>query len=45
LRNAIGKTTDPTTLRTTTEPHARGSILVAAVFDAFLTVYKNRIET
>jgi len=24
------------------EPHARGSILVAAVFDAFLTIYKSR---
>ncbi|HEX3387319.1 MAG TPA: hypothetical protein VHS53_19100, partial [Mucilaginibacter sp.] len=27
----------------TTEAHARGSILVSAVFDAFLTIYKNRI--
>lgn len=26
------------------EPHQRGSILVAAIFDAFLTIYKNRIE-
>lgn len=44
LRSAIGNATDPATLQTTTEPHARGSILVAAVFDAFLTVYKSRIE-
>jgi hypothetical protein len=29
---------------TLTEPHARGSILVAAVFDAFFTVYSNRIR-
>ncbi|MCG8329497.1 MAG: hypothetical protein MI974_17515 [Chitinophagales bacterium] len=26
------------------EPHKRGSILVAAVFEAFLTIYKNRIK-
>ncbi len=26
------------------EPHARGSILVAAVFEAFLSVYKRRVE-
>ena len=43
LRSAIGKDPDPTAFQTTTEPHARGSILVAAVFDAFLTVYKSRI--
>ncbi len=29
--------------RTVMEPHARGAILVAAVFDAFLTIYKTRI--
>jgi len=50
LRSAIGsvdretkawipKKVDPTELITTTEPHARGAILVAAVFDAFLTIY------
>ncbi len=33
---------DPTLLLTTTEPHDRGAILVAAVFDAFLAVYQNR---
>jgi hypothetical protein len=44
LRNAIGKAPDPVAFQTIIEPHARGSILVAAVFDAFLTVYKNRIE-
>jgi len=54
LRNALGSidpTTkewipekpDPAKLSQTTEPHARGAILVAAVFDAFMTIYKSRI--
>ena len=30
--------------RTVMEPHARGSILVSAVFEAFLTIYKRRIS-
>ncbi len=34
---------DPSDYKTVMEPHARGSILVAAVFDAFLTIYKNRV--
>ncbi len=34
---------DPERLQTTTEPHERGAILVAAVFEAFLTIYKWRI--
>jgi len=34
---------DPNEFHRTTEPHARGAILVAAVFDAFLTIYKWRI--
>jgi hypothetical protein len=34
---------DPNLLRETTEPHERGSILVAAVFDAFITIYKSRV--
>lgn len=54
LRDAIGST-DPETgewkpkipdgneYQTVTEPHARGSILVSAVFDAFITIYKSRI--
>ncbi|MEL7497017.1 MAG: hypothetical protein AAFN77_05365 [Planctomycetota bacterium] len=33
---------DPELLGATTEPHARGAILVAAVFDAFLTIYRSR---
>jgi hypothetical protein len=54
LRNALGridpktkkwipKKPDPEKIRRTTEPHARGAILVAAVFEAFLTIYKWRI--
>jgi hypothetical protein len=55
LRDAIGEI-DPNTrewrpkppdrdaLRTTWEPHARGAILVAAVFDAFLTIYRARTQ-
>lgn len=37
------KKPDPTKLRVTTAPHDRGAILVAAVFDAFLTIYNARI--
>jgi hypothetical protein len=55
LRDAIG-VTDPVTnkwklkepspdeYRTVMEPHARGSILVAAVFEAFINIYKNRVS-
>ena len=35
---------DPEELGRTSEPHARGAILVAAVFDAFVAIYKSRIE-
>jgi hypothetical protein len=54
LRSALGET-DPETkewkphkpnpeeYQTVTEPHARGAILVAAVFDAFLSIYKKRV--
>ncbi|MBN2497454.1 MAG: hypothetical protein JXR96_22875 [Deltaproteobacteria bacterium] len=34
---------DPTALGRALEPHARGAILVAAVFGAFLSIYKSRI--
>ncbi len=55
LRNAIGgfdektgkwivKYPDPEEILHTTEPHGRGAILVAAVFDAFLSIYKSRIK-
>jgi hypothetical protein len=54
LRSAIGtvdRTTqqwipekaDPAKIHDTVEPHARGAILVAAVFDAFITVYNWRV--
>ena len=53
LRDAIGRfdaetgrwvrhTPDPTELDRTTQVHARGAILVAAVFDAFLSIYQER---
>jgi hypothetical protein len=55
LRDAIGSV-DPETrkwklheptgreYKEATEPHDRGSVLVAAIFDAFLTIYKTRIS-
>ncbi|MCC6792014.1 MAG: hypothetical protein IT336_10020, partial [Thermomicrobiales bacterium] len=54
LRNALGEIDprdntwkrhepDPRKLRGMSEPHERGSILVAAVFDAFLALYNDRI--
>ncbi len=51
LRNAIGemkdgrwvrRVPDPALIRETFEPHARGSLLVAAIFDAFLGIYRGR---
>ncbi len=42
LRSALGTPPDPRILEQTFEPHARGAILVAAVFDAFFSVYINR---
>lgn len=55
LRDAIGSfdeksmqwtpsVPDPADYQKTMEPHDRGSILVAAVFEAFLTMYKGRIK-
>jgi hypothetical protein len=50
LRSAIGEVDkatgepDPTLINRTFEPHARGAILVAAVFDAFLAIYHSRIS-
>jgi hypothetical protein len=54
LRDAIGvidpetkkwklKDPDPSDYESTQEPHQRGSILVAAVFEAFLSIYKNQV--
>jgi hypothetical protein len=54
LRDAIGERDengewkpqkpDPQRLRDAEEPHARGSILVAAVFGAFLAIYQSRVS-
>lgn len=35
---------DPADYETQLEPHARGGLLVAAIFEAFLTVYQSRVE-
>lgn len=54
LRDAIGKTNqetgkwepikpDPNDYVNKTEPHDRGSILVAAIFDAFTMIYKRKV--
>jgi len=52
LREAIGSfdakgvwrrlTPDPSSYQKTTEPHTRGALLVAAIFDAFLAIYGAR---
>ena len=52
LRDAIGsldennvwtpRKPNPADYQNTTEPHARGALLVAAVFNAFLAIYKTR---
>jgi hypothetical protein len=52
LRNALGSfdkkgqrlAPNPAELSRTSEPHARGAILVAAVFDAFLRIYETRVS-
>jgi hypothetical protein len=45
LRSALDQTRpDGSLYATVTEPHERGSILVAAVFDAFFATYQARIE-
>jgi hypothetical protein len=43
LRSALGSPPDPAELEKRTEPHDRGAILVAAVFDAFFSVYAQRM--
>lgn len=40
--NWVPKTPQRTDYESATEPHARGSVLVAAVFDAFLQIYRVR---
>jgi hypothetical protein len=42
LRSALGTPPDPRVLETVVEPHDRGAILVAAVFDAYFSVYIDR---
>jgi hypothetical protein len=42
LRTYLGQKPDPAALVSTLEPHARGAILVAAVFEAFTTIYQVR---
>ncbi|GEP60586.1 S8 family serine peptidase [Reyranella soli] len=42
LRSAIGRPPKADEYKTTTEPHARGALLVAAVFAAFRRVYERR---
>jgi hypothetical protein len=53
LRDALGgvdetgkwkrRAPDPKRIHEIFEPHERGAILVSAVFDAFITIYENRI--
>jgi hypothetical protein len=38
----VAKEPDPNEIHRTLEPHARGAILVAAVFEAFLSIYRER---
>lgn len=44
LRSALGTAPDPSAIQRTSEPHARGSILVAAIFDAYFSTYVRRSE-
>lgn len=42
LRSALGTRPNSKEISTAIEPHQRGSILVAAVFDAYFTIYERR---
>jgi hypothetical protein len=44
LRDAINSTAEEHNYLTEQEPHARGAVLVAVVFDAFKTIYDARID-
>lgn len=44
LRSAIGETPRAVEIDNISEPHRRGAILVAAVFDAFLAIYRRRTQ-
>jgi hypothetical protein len=43
LRSALGDPADPNLITRTFEPHRRGSLLVAAIFDGFFTAYQTSI--
>jgi len=43
LREYIGIKPDPARIDSTSEPHDRGAILVAALFQAFLNIYHKRV--
>jgi hypothetical protein len=43
LRSALGTPPDPTALAGILEPHLRGAVLVAGVFDGFLATYRSRV--
>lgn len=45
LRSALGVPPNADAIASITEPHERGSILVAAVFDAYFTVYLNKASS
>jgi len=42
LRSAIGRTPNPSEYQTIMEPHERGALLVATIFDAFVSIYNLR---
>lgn len=43
LRSALGTPPDPTALSGIMEPHLRGAVLVAGVFDGFIATYRSRV--
>jgi hypothetical protein len=45
LRSALGTPPDPRDYLQKQEPHDRGSVLVAAVFDAYFTIYLKRTSS
>lgn len=44
LRSYLGQPPDPNQYAESTEPHDRGAVLVAAIFDAFVSIYESRIK-
>ncbi|MDZ7639102.1 MAG: S8 family serine peptidase [Bryobacterales bacterium] len=44
LRSYLGQEPDAAQYARSTEPHARGAVLVAALFDAFVSIYESRIR-